>query len=311
MPIFRTHGGELIPFTPVSPGPDLYESQIEQLIWDDFEAFIGEALFAIARQAHILGGGIPDILALDADGHVVIIEVKRDVDRGQLAQCLEYAGWARTTSLDQLATLYNAGSDHQGAAAFFTDWQEFTDTTTPVTIASRPRLVLVARDFVGRTRAALDFLRDSSLPVTVIPVSIYEDGNGGRIIDVEHDHEVASSVLASTGGGAAPQGTRYSVNGSNITVPDLISAGLIQPDEAVEFIRPLVGDQYTAKILSDGQFELDDGSVCRTPSRAAMQAAHVPSYDGWHAWRVIRLGGTKLHELRQQYIASQTALPAE
>ena len=32
-----------------------------------------------------------------------------------------------------------------------------------------------------------------------------------------------------------------------------------------------------------------------------MRSAELISYDGWHAWRVIRLGGTKLHELRLPY----------
>ena len=41
-------------------------------------------------------------MALDKTGRVVVFEVKRDVDRRQLAQCLEYAGWARTTNLDEL-----------------------------------------------------------------------------------------------------------------------------------------------------------------------------------------------------------------
>lgn len=311
MPIFRDQRGDLIAFTPVLPGPELYETELEGLIWSDFEAFTGEALFPIARQAHIPGGGVPDILALDSGGHVVVIEVKRDVDRGQLAQCLEYAGWARTTYLDQLAALYNAGPGHQGTAAFFTDWQEFTETATPTTIVSPPHLILVAREFIGRTRAALDFLRDSSLPVTVIPVSIYEDGAGGRIINVEHDHEVGVGAAPQKATGGAPHANQYTVNGSTVTVANLISAELIQPNEQVEFVRPVVGDRYSATILPDGQIRLDDGSICRTPSRAAMQAAHTPSYDGWHAWRVVRLGGTKLHELRQQYIAQQTASPAE
>ena len=41
------------------------------------------------------------MIALDRTGRIVIIEVKRDVDRGQLAQ--EYAGRARNVGLDDLA----------------------------------------------------------------------------------------------------------------------------------------------------------------------------------------------------------------
>ncbi len=62
----------------------------------------GEALFRVTRQA-VITSGRPDIVALNHEARVVVIEVKRAVDRGQLAQCLEYAGWARTIRLDELA----------------------------------------------------------------------------------------------------------------------------------------------------------------------------------------------------------------
>lgn len=153
MPLYEVQGETLSPFTRLRPGPELYERQIEDLLWADPEAFTGEALFLVARQPHIPGGGVPDILALDEAGRVVIIEVKRDIDRGQLAQCLEYAGWARLTNLDEVAGLYEHDrGQRRGVEAFFRAWQEFTETTTPTTIAPQPRLYLVAGGFEGRTR---------------------------------------------------------------------------------------------------------------------------------------------------------------
>lgn len=173
MPLYELDGDTLRPFRQLRPGPDLYEEEIERLAWGDLEAFTGDSLFPLARQARIPGGGIPDILALDEGGRVVVIEVKRDVDRGQLAQCLEYAGWARLTHLDEISRLYDRGTGRRGPEAFFRDWQDFTESTTPVTINPQPRLYLIARDFEGRTRSALDFLQESSLPVTLIPVTVY------------------------------------------------------------------------------------------------------------------------------------------
>ena len=46
---------------------------------------------------------------------VVVIEVKREFDRSQLAQCLEYAGWARRTNLDELAQMYRNGPSGSSA----------------------------------------------------------------------------------------------------------------------------------------------------------------------------------------------------
>jgi hypothetical protein len=66
MPIFELRDGELSAFRRLRPGPELYEQEIEALVWDDLEAFTGEPLFPVARQAHIAGGGVPDIVALDS-----------------------------------------------------------------------------------------------------------------------------------------------------------------------------------------------------------------------------------------------------
>jgi hypothetical protein len=122
---------------------------------------------------------------------VVVIEIKRDIDRGQLAQCLEYAGWARSTSLDELGGLYFGGVE-----AFFAGWQEFTASSTPVVINRRPRLILVARDFHGRTESALNYLIENGLPVKVIRVSMYEDREGRQLVDVEGEYEAEFAPAA-------------------------------------------------------------------------------------------------------------------
>lgn len=109
MPLYEHTDSGLEPFRRLRPSSELYESEIEDLIWSDLEAFTGESLFPVARQARISGGGVPDVLALDDGGRVIVIEVKRDIDRGQLAQCLEYAGWARLTNLDEISGLCRRG----------------------------------------------------------------------------------------------------------------------------------------------------------------------------------------------------------
>ena len=75
MPLFEVTAQGLVPFRQVLPGADLYESEIEDLVWSDLEAFLGETLFPIARQARLTGGGRPDVLALDESGRVVVIEI--------------------------------------------------------------------------------------------------------------------------------------------------------------------------------------------------------------------------------------------
>lgn len=184
MPLFEVTDEELVPFRRVQAGPDLYEKEIEDLMWDNLEAFTGTALFRVCRQPRIATGGRPDIVALDASGRVHVIEIKRDIDRSQLAQCLEYAGWARSTNLDELAGIFFLGPE-----AFFAAWMEFTESAAPQLVSRAPQLTLVARDFDQRTDDALAFLTDSNLPIEVLRVVVYEDQEHRRFIDIEGDND--------------------------------------------------------------------------------------------------------------------------
>jgi len=290
VPLFEIAEDEsLVPFRQLTGGAELYERELEQLLWDNIDDFTGEALFRVARQPRIGSGGRPDIVALDVSGHAVVIEVKRDVDRSQLAQCLEYAGWARTASLDELAGMYHLGSDR-----FFRDWQEFTESDVPLVISRPPRLVLVAREFHGRTGSAFEFLAENGLPVGVIEVSLYEDQQGRRFVDVgiEGAEEVDDVVAR-----PARQGrrTQTGLGGRRFRVSDLLDAGLLQSDQTLIWDRPRLGQTYRAKVRDNGAIELEDGRVFSSVSSAACEAAGIPAYDGWYAWRA---DGVSLHDLR-------------
>lgn len=163
MPLFEVRDDELVQFRRVPFSSGLYEKEIEDLMWSNLDAFVGVPLFPVKRQPRIGGGLRPDIVTLDEAGYVHVIEVKRDIACDQLAQCLEYAGWALDTSLDELAAMF-----HDGEEAFFEAWTEFTDSDSPRLVQRPPRLVLVARDFDDRTGAALRFLAENDLPITVL-----------------------------------------------------------------------------------------------------------------------------------------------
>jgi len=304
MPLFEVGGDELVPFRRVQAGPELYESEIEELLWHNLDAFIGSPLFPVARQAQLGGGLVPDIVALDIEGHVHVIEVKRDIDRRQLAQCLEYAGWARTTNLDELAGLFKAGPEE-----FFAAWTEFTGTSSPLLIRRPPQLVLVARDLDERTDSALAFLTENELPVTVLRVTIYEDQDHRRFIDVGADHELEPPIESppsepiAESSRATPR--RYEIEGRRIEISDLLDAGLLDVEAQLTWERPRIGKVYAAIVTEAGSLRLEDGRTFSSPSRAAMEAADVPAYDGWHAWRTEE--GQILSGLREQLLSGGIA----
>lgn len=291
MPLFEIDASsELVPFRRLRGGPDLYEKAIEDLLWENLDEFTGDALFPVARQTTVATGGIPDIVALNARGDVVVVEVKRDIDRNQLAQCLEYAGWARSTNLDQLSSMY-----HRGQAAFFGDWQAFTDSAAPIVLSRRPRLILVARDFQGRTESAFEFLVENGLPVKLIRVVLYEDSAGRRFLDVEGEHEPELPVKEEESEGPVNHTMIY---GRRVRVADLLEADLLQVGDELTWNRPRMGKSYRATVRENGSIELSNGRAFSSPSRAAMEAAEIPACDGWYAWRSERMNGRLLNDLR-------------
>lgn len=304
MPLFEVEdAGTLVPFRQLLGGAELYESEIEDLLWSNLEEFTGEALFRVRRQPTLTGGGRPDIVSLDRQGAAVVIEVKRDVDRGQLAQCLEYAGWARTTNLDELAGLYHAGADN-----FWSDWQEFTESAVPVRVLRSPRLILVARDFHGRTGSAFEFLLENNLPVRLIRVSLYEDAQKRRFVDVEGEHQPDIVLTGATGGGTAVPTT---MDGRRVRLTDLLDAGLVASGTRLIWERRRLGQTYRATLTDNASIQLADGRSFSSPSRAAMEAAGVASYDGWYAWRVDAPDGKLLNDIRadllQQFVGDSGA----
>jgi hypothetical protein len=183
----------LVPFQRQAISSGVYEREIEDLLWDNLEELTGENLFRVARQPTLPSLGRPDVLALDKQGRIVVIEVKRDVDRGQLAQALEYAGWARNVGLDELASRY-----HGGAASFWEDWLEFTETATPTLVLRQPQLMLVARSFEPKTAQALEFLLENKLPVKLLKVAFYADEDGHRFLNVEWENEPETALSSGT-----------------------------------------------------------------------------------------------------------------
>ena len=166
--------------------------------------------------------------------------------------------------------------------------------------------MLVARDFHGRTGSAFDFLIDNGLPVKVIRVSVCEDQERPRFVDVEGEHEPSFTVDGSPEAAEASV-DHTKVDGRRIRIADLLDSGLLQPQQTLVRDRPRLNQRYHAKVLENGSIQLQDGRTCSSPARAAMEAAGIPSYDGWYAWRLEDANGATLQDLRTQLVQEQPA----
>ena len=296
MPFFQLEDSSLVPFRRQAISSGIYEHEIEELLWDNLEELTGENLFRVARQP-VLPLGRPDVVALDGQGRVVVIEVKRDVDRSQLAQALEYAGWARNVGLDELAQRY-----HGGAVEFWEDWKEFTGTDTPRLVVRKPQLVLIARSFEARTYQALEFLIENGLPVQLLKVAFYADDDGRRFLNVEWESEPETTLDAEVPLHVVegPQDSPGALDFREVTLSEV--ADRVGTPRDLVWTRPRKGERHEATLLENGRIRLANGQEFRSPSGAAMAAAQVVSYDGWYAWRLGDDGPT-LNKVRREIAA--------
>ncbi|WP_404851270.1 hypothetical protein [Dietzia kunjamensis] len=280
-------------FTQYTPSEGLYEKDIENLLWNNLDDLLDTSVFRIARQPRLPDSGIPDILALDEAGRPIVVEVKRDLDRQQLAQVLEYAGWARSTNVQEVATLYSQGTDQ-----FWGDWQEFTETDQPVPIATTPQVVLVAENFHERTRSALTYLRENGLPLVVLSVRIYEDSDNTRYLDVDREGRLdaaGQTVMNTRPLQPAITGPRRSFS---VSVLDLLKAGMLRSGETLSWTRPRSGETHQITVEEDGRLQLSTGKIVSSLSTAATEVVGHGSFPGWECWHSE--SGERLYEMRSR-----------
>ena len=78
---------------------------------------------------------------------------------------------------------------------------------------------------------------------------------------------------------------------------DLLSKGLLSAGDEIELHRRSA-PTIRGAIQPDGSIRVGS-TVSQSPSEAARRALDVSSVDGWLRWRVPRLGGRSLAEIRE------------
>jgi alkylated DNA nucleotide flippase Atl1 len=125
----------------------------------------------------------PDLLALDRNGKLVVIEIKRDDSgSGQDLQALRYAAYISTLQTEQVVALYRTYEEaERGRSISSTEARkELEDYVAVETLDAldedeQPRMVLVAGGFqVGVTNTALWLTRNFGLDITRVQLIPYE-----------------------------------------------------------------------------------------------------------------------------------------
>ncbi|HEX3783663.1 MAG TPA: hypothetical protein VHX38_28705 [Pseudonocardiaceae bacterium] len=149
------------------------EAQLEQLIEAD-PTILGEPLLVIGRQVPTSYGTFIDLLAVDADGVLHVLELKRDrTPREVVAQVLDYGSWVTGLTHDEVLQTY---ASYKEDVAFEEAFAECFGTNPPDELNTAQRLSVIASEVDAATERIVTYLNTGfGVPVNVVFFRYYMD----------------------------------------------------------------------------------------------------------------------------------------
>jgi hypothetical protein len=156
---------------------------------------LGQPLMLVGRQVATDFGTFIDLLAVDVEGTLHVLELKRDrTPRDVVAQALDYGSWVSGLSHEAVLQIH---ADYRPGQAFEQDFANFFGADPPETLNAAHKLTVIAADIDSATERILQYLNTGfGVPVNVVFFRYYEDG--GR-------QYLARTWLLDEAAGAQPQ----------------------------------------------------------------------------------------------------------
>lgn len=169
--LWRVDGGKV---EAVRPAVLDAEERLEDLVEKRIDILGLGDLLIVGRQVITAFGKRIDLLAIDGQGDVYVLELKKDkTPREVVAQALEYGFWITGLSYDDIAGLYakhNEGDDF--ASAFSTHFE----VDVPESINAAHELVVVASGMDRSTEQIVEYVRGYGVPINVLFFEYLVDG---------------------------------------------------------------------------------------------------------------------------------------
>ena len=155
------------------------EKRLQTILAEHIE-LIDPNLLIIGREVSTPWGMRLDILALDGDGHLVVLELKRGrTPREVVAQVLEYGAFVRNLRTDEIVRIFNAYQekyqpDKVGASLdeIFEDKHHFD---LPEDLNDEHHLIIVATELDPNSERIVDYLADVDLNINVVFFRVFND----------------------------------------------------------------------------------------------------------------------------------------
>jgi len=173
------------------------ENELHQFLRQD-PSLLGEALLVIGSEVITPYGKRLDLLAIDADGNLHVLELKRDrTPREVVAQMLDYGSWVSTLSRDDVIDI----AERYLSQPFEASFEEVFGVTPPDELNGELQLTVVASSLDASSERIVAYLRGFGVPINAVFFSYIEDEDRrylARSWLAVSDERSASSIAKST-----------------------------------------------------------------------------------------------------------------
>jgi len=142
------------------------EKKLESILEKDI-TIVDTSLMVIGRQVPTAYGKLIDLLAIDSEGHLAVIEIKRDrTPREIIAQIIDYASWVQSLTYENITEIYSQNNPEQHFEQAF---EERFGTNPPESLNEEHRLIVVASELDNSTERIINYLTENySVPINVV-----------------------------------------------------------------------------------------------------------------------------------------------
>lgn len=144
-------------------------------------------LLIIGRQVTTNLGSFIDLLAIDKNGDVVVIELKRNrTPRDTIAQSLEYASFIEKLGYEQLEDILRSytGDESLNLAQYHRDYFSLSSDEA-IVFNHDQRIVIVGQKITPEIRQTSLFLRKKGIRVTCLEFTFFKSNDGLRLLTTD------------------------------------------------------------------------------------------------------------------------------
>jgi hypothetical protein len=150
------------------------EKQLEDMIVAAPQ-ILSDSWMLIGRQERTAHGGIIDLLAIQPDGALVLIELKRDrTPRDVVAQALDYASWVEELEPEDIAAIYDRFSPGRNLAGDF--HARFGAELDEEALNHTHEVVIVAAALDADSERIVGYLAKRGVAINVLCFQVFTQG---------------------------------------------------------------------------------------------------------------------------------------